>query len=275
MLSSEEYEIIFCFEKMTEKTVNIGKIIHVTTIDWHGKVSMIIFLRGCPLRCVYCQNYKILEGEDIVPLDHLKKEIENAIMFIDAVVLSGGEPLMQHSAAEEIAAFAKSLHLGVGIQTNGFYPDVIDDLLDKKLVDKFFLDVKAPLSSDLYEKVTKSKDASERVKESLMLLDDRKADFEAVTTVFPDLVEKEHVIEISRELDSICDDLVYVIQQGIPEHAREEFIRSKRIFSREEIIDMAMAAAEVFTSDKKREIKIRTREEGEETVFSRETKNKF
>jgi pyruvate formate lyase activating enzyme len=36
--------------------VNFGGAVPFSTIDWRGKASRAIFLRGCPLRCILFKN---------------------------------------------------------------------------------------------------------------------------------------------------------------------------------------------------------------------------
>lgn len=126
--------------------VNFGGTVPFSTIDWRGKASMVIFLRGCPLQCIYCHNYKLLEDPNYVEQEEI----------------------------EAIAEFVKKRSLFVAVQTNGFYPAVVETLLEKNLIDKIFLDIKAPLSDGtLYEK----------------------------TTVFKNLVGAEEVKRIAKELE--------------------------------------------------------------------------
>lgn len=74
---------------------NYGSYIPISTVDWHGKAAVALFLRGCPFRCPYCQNYEILEGSDLLEVKVLKDKIENSIPFVSSLVISGGEPLIQ------------------------------------------------------------------------------------------------------------------------------------------------------------------------------------
>ena len=123
--------------------VNYADTVSLSTLDWRGKAAITIFFRGCPLRCPYCQNHPYLEEPDLVELDFVKEIIKKSKNFVSAVVFSGGEPLMQ-SAILSLAEFAKELGLLVGIHTNGCYPEMEQELIKRKLVDKFFIDVKAP-----------------------------------------------------------------------------------------------------------------------------------
>ncbi|HEX58905.1 MAG TPA: anaerobic ribonucleoside-triphosphate reductase activating protein [Methanomicrobia archaeon] len=245
-----------------EVKANVGGVVHISTVDWHGKVAHVIFFRGCPFRCVYCQNYKILEGENYVSLDELMRGVRDAKFLADAVVFSGGEPLMQFSAVFELARLVREEGLLVAVQTNGFYPGRLEKLLKEKLLDKVFIDVKAPLDDEKYERITGVKGAAARVRESLEVLRREGADFEAVTTVFRGLVAEPEVRKIALELKEIFGRCTHVIQQGRPELAMSEELRREKALSRSEVLELARVAAAFGL-----EVKIRTKEHGEE-VFN-------
>ena len=247
--------------------VNFGGTVPFSTIDWRGKASMVIFLRGCPLRCIYCHNYKLLEDPNYVEQEEIEAEILKNVGFIDAVVISGGEPFMQPHAIEAIAEFVKKRSLFVAVQTNGFYPAVVEAMLKKNLVDKIFLAVKAPLSDEtLYEKLTKVTGVAERVKNTLAVCIRAGVDLELVTTVFKNLVGAEEVKRIAKEIEEAgVANCSYVIQQGRPELVPERVIADEDEFSREELKELA-AGAYHAAGLKKVRIRIRTREHGEEAV---------
>ncbi len=92
-------------------------------------------------------------ARNIVELNFVKEQIKKSKPFVSAVVFSGGEPLMQ-AAVVPLAEFAKEIGLAIGIHTNGCYPEMARELVERKLVDKFFIDVKAPPDNPgLYGKV--------------------------------------------------------------------------------------------------------------------------
>jgi pyruvate formate lyase activating enzyme len=246
-------------------SVNFGDIVPFSTIDWRGKAAMVIFLRGCPLRCIYCQNSKLLDDANYVDLDKIEAEITKNKDFVDAVVLSGGEPFMQPKAIEAVARFAKTHALLVGVQTCGFYPSTVESLRKKKLIDKIFLDIKAPLSdAKLYERITNASGVAERVKGTVDVCLDANIDFEVVTTVFKNLVGLEEVKRIAEELaEAGAAECPYVIQQGRPELVPEGVIREEDAFSHEELKELAAGA---FQTGHLHEVRIRTREAGEEVI---------
>ncbi|MBA5941999.1 MAG: anaerobic ribonucleoside-triphosphate reductase activating protein [Methanophagales archaeon] len=263
---------------MAEK-INLGDIVHFSTIDWHGKAAMVIFLRCCPLRCIYCHNYKLLEAEpsNYVEIEEIESEIAKNEKFIDAVVLSGGEPFMQPHAIEAIASVAKKYSLAFAVQTNGFYPAVVKSILKQSIIDKVFLDIKAPLSDEtLYEKVTRVSGVADRVKNTLMVCIHAKIDLELITTVFKSITGTDEVNQIAKEIEAAgaayCPYIIpYIIQQGRTEHVVPDSdlrvaVKEDDVFSRTELKELA---ARAYHTANLKEVRIRTREGGEEVVYKR------
>ena len=67
----------------------------ISSVEFHGNMSLVIFMSKCPLACRYCHNVELLEDNTQKTFEEVKSKIDNAADFIDAVVISGGEPLMQ------------------------------------------------------------------------------------------------------------------------------------------------------------------------------------
>lgn len=254
--------------------VNYGGTVPISTVDWTGKAAVTIFLRGCPLRCPYCHNHPYLDEPNPVDLDFVKKEIEKSRPFVSAVVFSGGEPLMQ-AAIIPLAEFAKEKGFFVGIHTNGCYPERVEELIKRNLVDKFFIDVKAPLDDPgLYGKVAgygtyaavkkSPEEIATAVAKTIANVDSGGTDLELRTTVIRDFIGSE--AEISRIAAWISEnvknvDLSYVLQQGQPEHAMQESLRDRSFLDREEMLGLAGVAKNFLKN-----VRIRTMEEGEEIV---------
>ncbi len=257
--------------------VNYAGTVPISTLDWTGKAAVTIFFRGCPLRCPYCQNHSYLEGPGLVELDFVKEKIKISKPFVSAVVFSGGEPLMQE-AITSLAEFAKSLGLAVGVHTNGCYPERVAELVKRKLVDKFFIDVKAPLDDpELYGKVTgcenrgedihpsgTPEEITEAVAKTIEIADASGLELELRTTVIRDFIGNEKEISliaawISENVKN--REITYVLQQGVPEHSLQEELRGIRILEREELLKLGEIAKDFLG-----EVRIRTKEEGEEII---------
>lgn len=124
--------------------------------EYAGKISTIVFLRGCNFRCPYCHNPELVEPSTYAtPISE-----EEILMFLrrrsdrlEAVCLSGGEPTLQPDL-ERFIREARSLGLLVKLETNGSRPNTLAHLLDSGLLDFISLDVKAPL--DRYARAVQS-----------------------------------------------------------------------------------------------------------------------
>ncbi|MCC4770756.1 anaerobic ribonucleoside-triphosphate reductase activating protein [Methanosarcina sp. DH2] len=263
---------------VTAMKVNYAGTVPISTLDWTGKAAITIFFRGCPLRCPYCQNHPYLERSSLVELDFVKEEIKTSKPFVSTVVFSGGEPLMQE-AVIPLAEFAKSLGLLVGIHTNGCYPERVNELVERKLVDKLFIDIKAPLDDpELYGKVAgwkEYKGASSvfkktpeeiivAVAKTIETADASGVELELRTTVIRGLIGSEEDIAsvvawISKNVKN--REVTYVLQQGIPEHSLQEDLRKIRVLEREELLKLGEIAKGFLGK-----VRIRTKEEGEEIV---------
>ena len=124
--------------------MRIGGITDYSTIDWHGCVSIVVFFAGCNFRCPYCQNASLipLDSGFEVSIEDIGGRIEGMSIFVDSVVISGGEPLIQPEALREVCMVAKKYGLKTMIETNGSKPDVIEELIKDKLLDYIALDFK-------------------------------------------------------------------------------------------------------------------------------------
>jgi pyruvate formate lyase activating enzyme len=253
--------------------VNYAGTVSLSTLDWGGRAAITLFLRGCSLRCPYCQNHPYLEGSEIVELDFLKEQMRNSSPFVSSVVFSGGEPLMQ-KAIVPLAEFAKGLGLLIGVHTNGCHPEMAKELVKRKLVDKFFIDVKAPPNApEFYGKVVGCgyktiKKAPEEITASLIetieVADSPELEMELRTTVIRDFVgSKEDIASIAAWISKNVknEELIYVLQQGIPEHSLQQDLRNRRVFEREELYELGKIAKDFLKN-----VRIRTKEAGEEVI---------
>ncbi len=242
-----------------------GIMIPVSTIDWYGRSASVIFFNGCNFNCLYCSNNKFIEVANrleplfkkgtAVDIEEIEKQVLDAKGFISAVVFSGGEPTAHPRELEHLARFVKEHGLLVGIETNGYYPERLRGLIEKKLVDKLFIDIKIPPDdAKRYATITGGVgDAAEHVLRSLALQD---VAIEVRTTVFRSFAD---VTGIARFLKD--RDCTYVIQQGIPEYAPDEKIKKEKPFTRDELAALAKSVS--FLKD----VRIRKREKGEERII--------
>lgn len=178
----------------------------ISSVEFHGNMSLVFFMAGCPLRCKYCHNVELLENRDDTTLASVKHIINESADFIDAVVISGGEPLVQVDAVADILRYVKEIGLKTKLDTSGVYPKRLKKLLDENLVDYISLDFKAPVYK--YKKIVGSNIGPE-VKESMDLINSYDVHLEVRTTFVPTLLTKKDIIRIADEVKAD----VYTIQQ--------------------------------------------------------------
>lgn len=168
--------------------------------DWPGKIAAVIFLPRCNFRCHYCYNPEFINNPDGLPDfpdEKIFSYLEKKKNWLDGVVMLGGEPTI-HPKFMDIVEKIKAMSLGVAVHTNGTQPGIVKELIDKKLVDYFAMDIKAPL--DDYKKVVDVDVKQEAIKESIDLIRKSGVDYEFRITVVPKLIDEEDIKKIGETL---------------------------------------------------------------------------
>lgn len=121
------------------------------TVDGPG-VRMVVFLQGCPMRCLYCHNpdtWEIAKGERMSATDVIRQYERNRAFYArGGLTVTGGEPLLQLDFLLELFTLAKARNIHTCIDTSGitFQPgespcrEKLDQLLT--LTDLVLLDIK-------------------------------------------------------------------------------------------------------------------------------------
>ncbi|MDO5848475.1 MAG: anaerobic ribonucleoside-triphosphate reductase activating protein [Methanobrevibacter sp.] len=178
----------------------------ISSVEFHGNMSLVIFMSGCPLCCRFCHNVELINDHTEVTLEEICEEIDSSKDFLDAIVISGGEPLLQTEAVKEILKYVKQLNLKTKLDTSGIYPEELDKLLKEDLIDFVSLDIKAPFED--YRHVV-GEDVGEDVKNSMEIINSYGVTLETRTTVVPTLHKDEDIRKIA---SSVKSD-IYTIQQ--------------------------------------------------------------
>mmetsp|Transcript_19423 Transcript_19423/g.33386 ORF Transcript_19423/g.33386 Transcript_19423/m.33386 type:complete len:264 (+) Transcript_19423:107-898(+) len=90
-----------------------------------------VFLQGCNLRCVYCQNPDTWETEDKDPekrkrVDEVLAKIKSCVPYLKphngGITVSGGEPMLQGKFLSELFKKVKELGITTCVDTAGITP---------------------------------------------------------------------------------------------------------------------------------------------------------
>ncbi|PKP61070.1 MAG: anaerobic ribonucleoside-triphosphate reductase activating protein, partial [Candidatus Altiarchaeales archaeon HGW-Altiarchaeales-1] len=127
--------------------INFAGIVDYSSVDFPGHVCAVIYLCGCPYRCPWCQNADVaLANPEVCREMEISEIIKNLKenFIIDAVTITGGEPLMQNETFELCLRIKNETNLLLKIDHNGFYPETLQKFLP--LLDFIGLDIKAPFT---------------------------------------------------------------------------------------------------------------------------------
>lgn len=109
-------------------------------------IRFVLFLQGCPLRCLYCHNvdtWNIKDKKFIMSADEVLKEILKVKGFIKTggVTVSGGEPLLQPDFLKELFKKCKENGIHTALDTSGYiFTEKAKEVLE--YVDLVLLDIK-------------------------------------------------------------------------------------------------------------------------------------
>ena len=109
---------------MSSDLLRIGDIEKFSIVDFPTKIAAVVFMQGCPWRCPFCYNSSLQNPNsgDNTGWDKLIHLLEHRKGILDAVVFSGGEPLMQSNLPQAMDE-VKALGFIVGLHTGGYNPE--------------------------------------------------------------------------------------------------------------------------------------------------------
>jgi len=199
---------------MSELLMKFSGIQKTSLIDFPDRIATVLFTPGCNLRCPFCHNWRIvldpkapfLNEETVIQILEKRKK------FIDAVVITGGEPTI-HKEIPEFLKRLKGKGFAVKLDTNGFFPQVLKECLP--FVDYVALDVKTSLEK--YGRLG-AKDTTDFLR-TVKILKNGKVDYEFRATVVPGFVDEEDVTTMG---EIVKGGKRFAFQQFVPGDALDK-----------------------------------------------------
>ncbi|MBI2445095.1 anaerobic ribonucleoside-triphosphate reductase activating protein [Candidatus Micrarchaeota archaeon] len=177
--------------------MKIGGFQKTSLVDYPSRVASIVFLSSCNMRCGYCYNADLACGRvPTVNEDTVLQQLENRQKYVDAVVITGGEPTIW----PDLPAFMEKLKakgFSVKLDTNGLQPDRLESILKAHLADYVAMDVKAPYAK--YAQITGVLLDPSKIRQSIDIIKFSGVDYEFRTTVAPGL-DVEDLREIRKQI---------------------------------------------------------------------------
>jgi len=203
--------------------VKIKGMIGASFLDWDGKIVTTLFVPGCNFRCLYCQNWELVEHPEKfeeIDFGRIKKFLLGHKDFIDGVCVTGGEPTIYEDLPDFIKKI-KDMGFLVKLDTNGSKPGMIKKLIDEKLVDYVAMDMKT--SFEKYDEACGVKVEVECIKKSIDIIMNSKIGYEFRTTVVSNITDESDIENIAA---SVKGAKKYVLQQFLPKNAMDEKLRN-------------------------------------------------
>ena len=168
--------------------MKLGGLQKMTLLDFPGRVACTVFTVGCNFRCPFCHNSSLVVGPEVpqLPQDDFFAFLKKRQGLLDGVAITGGEPLL-HPDMPELLEKIRALGYAVKLDTNGAFPDRLQEILAAGLADYVAMDVKN--SREKYELTAGVAGILPRVEKSMALLREGKIPFEFRTTLVDELHE--------------------------------------------------------------------------------------
>lgn len=182
--------------------MKISGLQKMTLLDYPGKIACTVFLGGCNFRCPFCHNGELLDApQTLMDEQEFLTFLSRRQGLLDAVCISGGEPTLQPDLVQLLEKI-KQLGYLTKLDTNGSRPEILKDLVERKLLDYVAMDIKnAP---DRYEQTAGAKVALEKIEESIRYLAQEHVDYELRTTVVAELHDTDTVRRMGEWVSSLA-----------------------------------------------------------------------
>ena len=175
----------------------------MTLLDYPGKIACTVFLGGCNFRCPFCHNSELFMGkpEKLMEDEEFFQFLSTRKGLLDGVCVSGGEPTLYKNLPAFMARI-KELGFLVKLDTNGYRPEIVKQLVADGLVDYIAMDVKN--SPAMYARTVglEAMDLAP-IEESLRFLIEGSVDYELRTTLVAQLHDEASIQDMGQWLGSL------------------------------------------------------------------------
>lgn len=181
--------------------MNICGYQKTTLLDYPGHVAATFFTGGCNFRCPFCHNSDLIAGScftDNISEEEIFSFLKKRKNVLSGICITGGEPTLQPDLAEFMEK-VRSYGYKIKLDTNGYRPEIIANLLEKKLLDYIAMDIKAGYSN--YSNVSGICNLDfKKIESSISIIENSGIPYEFRTTVVKELHNETDFQEIANIL---------------------------------------------------------------------------
>ena len=210
----------------------------LTLLDYPTKTACTIFTGGCNFRCPFCHNASLVENVN----EGEKYETEEVLSFLkkrqgllDGVCVTGGEPLLQKDIKEFLGNI-KSMGYAVKLDTNGYNPEKLMEVVGEGLVDYVAMDIKN--CKEKYSLTTGIDIDISKIEKSVDFLMNCGIDYEFRTTVVKEHHTLSDIENIARWISGAKGyflqsfvDSGDLLSDGLSAHDKDTIYKMKEICS--------------------------------------------
>jgi len=184
--------------------MKLGGLQKTTLLDFPGRVACTVFTVGCNFRCPFCHNKDLVgekefeqSGREFLPEEEFFAFLETRKGILEGVCITGGEPLLQPDLEEFCREIKKNGFL-VKLDTNGSFPQRLEGLIKRGLVDFVAMDIKTVLEN--YPQVARIPFSPAKIKATVKIILAAKIEYQFRTTVVPGLHNQKIIAKMARQL---------------------------------------------------------------------------
>lgn len=194
--------------------MKLGGLRKLTLLDFPGHTACTVFTKGCNFRCPFCHNASLVllgrEENESVSEEEFFAFLEKRRGILEGVAVTGGEPTLQKDLKEFLGKI-REMGFAVKLDTNGYEPEILVDIIDGGLVDYVAMDIKSSPAGYAKTAGMKSFDM-EKIEKSIKVLKDGGIPFEFRTTAVKGLHTAADFLAIGKWLGDVEN---YFIQQFV------------------------------------------------------------
>jgi len=211
--------------------------------DYPGCLAATVTVPGCNFRCPFCPKTSLIHHHipmEKTPPQELLESLWPRLGFLDAVTVTGGEPLL-HRGLPPFLRVLKYRGFKTKLDTNASRPRMLRYLVERNLVDYYSVKLVAPLHR--YTEVARFRVKPEVIRESIQLIRRSSAGHEFRFTPVPGVHDQGDVQAIA---STLAGSRRFVIESFRPEECEDPMYRSLTPYSPVELRQFRDLAAPYF-----------------------------